>query len=60
MDSTCVTKKEAGKLLGVGIRMIEKYVKAGKLTIHHHGKNNATMIAIDEVYNLREEKRKRG
>lgn len=60
MNEMCVTAREASKLLGVSERMIRKYLHSGELTVHHRGKNRVTMIAVDEVYNLREKKRKRG
>lgn len=61
MDEMCVTKVEAGKLLGVGKRQVEKYLHSGRLTVHHIEKCKV-MIDVTEVYSLREElsKRKRG
>lgn len=60
MSEMYVTATEASKLLGVSERMVRKYLHSGELTVHHRGKNRVTMIAVDEVYNLREKKRKRG
>lgn len=61
MGAQCVTKVEASKLLGVSLRMITKYLKGGKLTVHHT-ESRKVMIDVSEVYNLRKERteRKRG
>ena len=59
MDEKCVTKAEAGKLLGVSVRQIDKYLKSGELTVHHREKRNTVMISVTEVYNLREKKKER-
>lgn len=59
MDEKCVTKAEAGKLLGVSVRQIDKYLNSGALTVHHREKRNAVMISVTEVYNLREKKKGR-
>ena len=58
MDEMCVTKSEAGKLLGVGNRQVEKYLHSGRFTVHHIEKGKV-MIPIEEIYDLREEKTKR-
>lgn len=50
----CVSKKEAGKILGVGLRMVTTYLQRGKLNADHK-EGKFIMIPIDEVYNLREE-----
>lgn len=56
-----VSKEEAGKLLGVSLRMVTNYLQSGRLTPHHK-EGKRVMIEITEVYSLREEnkKRKRG
>ena len=61
MSTYCVTKVEASKLLGVSVRMVDKYLHSGELTVDHMEKNKV-VIAITEVYSLREKrsKRKRG
>ncbi|MFI3225781.1 MAG: hypothetical protein R3Y09_00110 [Clostridia bacterium] len=59
MSEMCVTKEDAGKLLGVSKRMIEKYLSSGKLNVHHREKNRLVMIDVTEIYNFRE-KRLRG
>lgn len=61
MSTYCVTKVEASKLLGVTVRMVDKYIQNGKLTVDHMDKNKV-MIDITEIYSLREKrsKRKRG
>lgn len=61
MSNLCVTKEEAGSLLGVSLRMVTKYLKSGALT-EHHREGRRVMIDVTEVYNLREknQKRKRG
>lgn len=61
MSDLYVNKKDAGKLLGVSLRMITNYLKSGDLT-EHHRENREVMIDVTEVYSLREEiiKRKRG
>lgn len=57
----CVTKVEASKLLGISVRMVEKYIYKGDISIDHKDGRKA-MIPIEQVYRLREkkEKRKRG
>lgn len=61
MSSLYVNKKDAGKLLGVSLRMVTNYLKDGLLS-EHHRENREVMIDVTEVYSLREEisKRKRG
>lgn len=61
MAEICITKVEASKLLGVSVRMVEKYLHSGKLSEDHREKGKV-MIPIDEVYSLREtiKHRKRG
>lgn len=61
MSDLYVNKKDAGKLLGVSLRMVTNYLKSGDLT-EHHRENREVMIDVTEVYSLREEliKRKRG
>ena len=61
MSDLYVNKKDAGKLLGVSLRMVTNYLKSGDLT-EHHRENREVMIDVAEVYSLREEiiKRKRG
>ena len=59
MSVSCVTKSEAGKLLGVSLRMVTNYLQSGELTIDHK-EGNKVMIRVDEVFSLREQRRKRG
>ena len=61
MSEYCVTKVEASKLLGISVRMVEKYLHRGDISVDHKEGRKA-MIPIEQVYNLREqkEKRKRG
>lgn len=35
MSTYCVTKVEASKLLGVSVRMVDKYLHSGELTVDH-------------------------
>ena len=58
MSTYCVTKVEASKLLGVSVRMVDKYLHSGELTVDHMEKNKV-VIDVTEVYSLRS-KRKRG
>lgn len=39
MSTYCVTKVEASKLLGVSVRMVDKYLHSGELTVDHMEKN---------------------
>lgn len=61
MNEYCVTKVEASKLLGISVRMVEKYLHRGDITVNHMEKGKV-MIEISQIYSLREqkEKRKRG
>ena len=57
-DRMYVTKEEAGKLLGVGKRQVEKYLHSGRLTVHHMEKHRA-MIDVTEVYIFKENTKRR-
>ena len=62
MDKLCITKKDASVLLAVSVRMVDKYIHSGKLSVDHMEKHKV-MIPITEVYGLREKikkSRKRG
>lgn len=59
MDELCITTQEVSKLLGISVRMVQKYIKRGTLKAHHRVGRQA-MVDVSEVYGLREEKRKRG
>lgn len=58
MSTYCVSKLEASKLLGVSVRMVEKYIKGGKLTVDHREKR-MPMIDVTEVYSLRDKNKER-
>lgn len=57
-DVQCVTKKEAAKLLGISLRQVTRYLAAGTLSEDHREKGKV-MIPINEVYSLREMKKRR-
>lgn len=61
LGGDCFTKKETAKILGVSVRMVDKYIAQGLLKVNHMEKHRV-MIKITEVYNLRQENknRKRG
>ena len=58
LGGDCFTKKEAAKILGVSVRMVDKYIAQGLLTVDHMEKHRV-MIKITEVYSLREMKKRR-
>ena len=55
MSTYCVTKVEASKLLGVSVRMVDKYLHSGELTVDHMEKNKV-VIDVTEVYILGEKR----
>lgn len=58
MDTQCVTKKEAARVLGVTLRQVSRYLASGDLSEDHREKGKV-MIPIDEVYSLRWENQNR-